>query len=732
MSFPRPHPLLVAGAVIIALTVSGSAARSDPAGYTVLGSGFTGMPFALGGNLVAESDTLGVTIRDYCIARAPQVVGWFDHSAYIFWSEILADGPLVVGLSGDVGLGVIGFSVVDFSEPLAPIHYGDFSGMAFASGWLHGGALIAMTDNVLVAYDLTHRDAPDLSMFLQIGVHAGSRWPAAVGNTLYVIDHGARIRALNVTDPRHPATLGSPALAGERIDALAAGDGVLYALVAKDVGRPGERLDLVTCDVGTPTAPVETSRVLLFSGPGAAGRALVREDDLLVAAGSDGKVRAFGLADVRHPTTGWTVLHDCNRLVVTSGALLVREGRDLIVYERTAWDGSPTAPRRRSPLPRLDAVIGEGPIQLVKYHDRSRRLGTLDVSDPFQPRLGPDTNVFPGATPQCAGGVVLVASDGGCLYDFKDGQLSPRGCIFTPGVPSVYRLWSPEVVTSEALRFEQGITLWDTSDLDHPQQRGHIDELTVFGVGDGRLLAGFAGDARLYDIGNLAAPVPLAALADPGEVVRAAFWHGHLYASTIRGGQICLDTWDLVDPAMPRRVASAVLPGAALFLDRHGSRLYAQSDRVAVVFDLAAAGAPVQLGLPLHCGFTHPAFAVNGDVVTLTTDLVTVRNDGLPPAPAPQPAAAVAVTLSPAWPNPCNPATALEFTLDAGRELTLSVYDIRGRHVADVARGRFGAGTHEVTWNGTDADGAAVATGVYLLRLHGKGVEAATTVTLMK
>ena len=44
---------------------------AEPAGITLLGSGFTGTPFAITGDIVAESDSLYETIRDFSQPDAP-------------------------------------------------------------------------------------------------------------------------------------------------------------------------------------------------------------------------------------------------------------------------------------------------------------------------------------------------------------------------------------------------------------------------------------------------------------------------------------------------------------------------------------------------------------------------------------------------------------------------------------------------------------------------------------
>jgi endonuclease I len=69
-------------------------------------------------------------------------------------------------------------------------------------------------------------------------------------------------------------------------------------------------------------------------------------------------------------------------------------------------------------------------------------------------------------------------------------------------------------------------------------------------------------------------------------------------------------------------------------------------------------------------------------------------------------------------PNPFNPATAIEFQLPHAGEVRLLVYDVVGRHVRTLVSESRAAGRHRVTWDGRDATGRPVASGVYFSRLE--------------
>jgi hypothetical protein len=78
---------------------------------------------------------------------------------------------------------------------------------------------------------------------------------------------------------------------------------------------------------------------------------------------------------------------------------------------------------------------------------------------------------------------------------------------------------------------------------------------------------------------------------------------------------------------------------------------------------------------------------------------------------------AVDLMLGQNVPNPFNPSTTISFVLPQKFHATLSIYNIEGKLVKTVADQPLGAGRHEVDWDGTDARGKAVSSGVYFYRL---------------
>ncbi len=73
--------------------------------------------------------------------------------------------------------------------------------------------------------------------------------------------------------------------------------------------------------------------------------------------------------------------------------------------------------------------------------------------------------------------------------------------------------------------------------------------------------------------------------------------------------------------------------------------------------------------------------------------------------------------LSQNYPNPFNPSTRIDIQLPRGGNIALSVYDILGQKVAEILNGFYPAGEIHASWDGTDADGRDLSSGVYFYEL---------------
>lgn len=73
------------------------------------------------------------------------------------------------------------------------------------------------------------------------------------------------------------------------------------------------------------------------------------------------------------------------------------------------------------------------------------------------------------------------------------------------------------------------------------------------------------------------------------------------------------------------------------------------------------------------------------------------------------------------YPNPFSGATTLSFELKSPQKVRMAIYNIRGQKLVDILDENLASGSHRIDWNGMDASGRAVSSGIYFCRLDAGG-----------
>lgn len=125
------------------------------------------------------------------------------------------------------------------------------------------------------------------------------------------------------------------------------------------------------------------------------------------------------------------------------------------------------------------------------------------------------------------------------------------------------------------------------------------------------------------------------------------------------------------------------------------------------------------------CGQTYAyrLSDVNRAGAVTMQDVISITLDVMPES----------TVLKPAYPNPFNPATKIQYELAEQTDVTLKVVDIRGRLVQRIVPGETKvAGVYSIHWNGRDEAGIDAASGVYFLVLEAGGVRKTQKVMLVR
>ena len=83
-------------------------------------------------------------------------------------------------------------------------------------------------------------------------------------------------------------------------------------------------------------------------------------------------------------------------------------------------------------------------------------------------------------------------------------------------------------------------------------------------------------------------------------------------------------------------------------------------------------------------------------------------------------------------PNPFNPSTTIRYTLPEASQVRLTIHNLLGQEVRVLVDGAKGAGTYNARWDGRDAFGREVSTGLYLYRLEAGAKIAVNKMVLAK
>jgi bacillolysin/thermolysin len=88
--------------------------------------------------------------------------------------------------------------------------------------------------------------------------------------------------------------------------------------------------------------------------------------------------------------------------------------------------------------------------------------------------------------------------------------------------------------------------------------------------------------------------------------------------------------------------------------------------------------------------------------------------------------------LTPNYPNPFNPTTTIRYSLPEAANVKITIFDVNGNHITDLADNHQNPGTYTVTWNGKNDSGISVSSGVYYCRVMAGNYAKTNKMILMK
>jgi hypothetical protein len=88
--------------------------------------------------------------------------------------------------------------------------------------------------------------------------------------------------------------------------------------------------------------------------------------------------------------------------------------------------------------------------------------------------------------------------------------------------------------------------------------------------------------------------------------------------------------------------------------------------------------------------------------------------------------------LMSSYPNPFNPQTTISYEISSSSNTDLAVYNMLGQQIVSLVSGYVEAGDYKAVWNGVDANGNEVASGIYMLKLSTQNQVISNKITLLR
>lgn len=175
-----------------------------------------------------------------------------------------------------------------------------------------------------------------------------------------------------------------------------------------------------------------------------------------------------------------------------------------------------------------------------------------------------------------------------------------------------------------------------------------------------------------------------------------------------------------------RQLAGNADLGLALYERNATTGFYSKSDNIGLV-DLAGPGEDERLEVTVEANRYYGVVVFKTDHTSHDEHAefeLRFIDPSVVGVPGGDDATPAATRIESVYPNPFNPQTTIRFAMRQAGPAAVKVYDLQGRLVRSLVDGHLAAGRHELVWNGTDDNGRAAASGVYLVRaVHADGVD---------
>jgi len=724
---------------------------ADPVPPTLTGSCDTpdyawGVTISGSHALVADRYS-GLQVVDVGDPANPTVVGTYN----------TPDAALGVAVSGDYALvadGGSGLQVIDISDPEAPFLAGTYATSGDAGGVaVEGGHAFVVGATFLKVIDIS--DPTALTLVGECNTLSGPVHVAISGDHAFVADQMSGLRVIDISDLTNPVVVMTCDTPGFAFAVAVSGDHAfvadgIYGLQVVDIGDPSNPAIVGSCDTGF-------------------GRAVVVSGDHAFVACGDYGLQEIDISDPTNPV----VVATCDTPDFASG--LTVAGRHVLVG--SSYSGLQLIQVFQSDVD-LDGNVGQS-VAVDASTDAILwgRLATVQT-DTITWELSADGGAHWQDVVPNEPWVEMTVPGSDLVWRSTHTWEPSTG---NPTVSQVHIDWLAEAASIDSIidipndQGRQAGIYWTRSGYDFVGSGTPITEYAIYRKIDPDLAAvqssldrvnGIADPLQATGKGGAAAGLP------PGD------WHYVLTAPALAEDNYAAVVPTLADSTVSDGmyysifIVLALTETPAVHFDSPPDSGYSVDNlapsvpaEFAVAYQAPGGNQltwePVADPDACYCCIyrsTNPAFTPTPQELVHTTvedswldpvsegwryyyKITAVDFSGNESDPAvPESATGIEAAVSPRSfalhqnvPNPFNPMTIIRYDVPTQHaNVTLQVYDVRGRLVRTLVDGEQSSGQKTAVWDGKDSHGQSVASGVFFYRLTGPDFQRTRKMVLLR
>ncbi len=638
--------------------------------------------------------------------------------------KLIVDGQYIYVADDNRGL-----QIIDAADPSTPI--------LAAAVPTDGASAVAVSANYAYVANLDGEmnvvDIADPYHPIAAGAYYNSQASFADiivdGNYAYLVDTLSHLFIIDISDPHNPIFAGGISTYCNA-NSVVVRDTIAY-VTCNEGSSPMNRTSFDIFNVANPVSPslissYQTAFVcfvdIFLDGNYA----------FLASPGEGSSICYFDITDPANPILHWNSWYQCifaytiyindNHLFFVGVNYFSGPGMGTFRIDIT----DPSQPRLLGGYRAPDFIRDVFIINGIAYVSSMAGLYLVDISNPSHPTINRNFPNIISSETVVRDNYAYMANNGLSIYDISSIDTIPLvGQILTYYSRSLELSGNYAYLTNG----NHGICVVDISDPTSPDSVGRY---TYGGVAyDVAISGNYAYCAfystngfRILNIENPADPVLVGSYSGTSTPRAVAIRDNYAYVADNNNRLLVLD---ISNPSSPSRAGLANVDGKPIDIVLSENYAYLSCDTAGIfVFDISNPSDPLFVDryrtnaaqtIEVDGHYLYVADKYSFQILHFDPTSISDGEDKLPSD----------YSLYQNYPNPFNSSTTIRYNLPENEKAILSIYDITGRQIKQLA---ISGGRHEIVWDGLNANGSLVASGVYFYAIHGHGQTARRMVLL--